>query len=206
MVTIKRPVVGFKLLDVANLLSLSRIALAGLVWMRPQDAMFLFTVVAVAAVTDGLDGLVGRRTHAGRTGTANVGAWLDPLCDKIFVCSAAAAVVVTYDLPLWILALIVVRDVAIALLVVGFRVFAGANRFHAHDFRARAFGKATMAAQLVTLAAVVVAPGAVVLLACATALLGVAAVVERAKLAFKDVTSHDPRGHSDRSDDGARSG
>lgn len=169
-------------LDAANLLSLSRIALAALVWWRPLDARFLVAVVVAAAVTDGLDGWVGRRTHAGRIGTADVGAWLDPLCDKIFVISAAAAVVVSYSLPAHILALVLLRDAGIACLVVVFRAVAGAERFHAHDFRARGFGKATMAAQLLTIASVVAWPPAVFSLAVCTALLGAAAIIERVAL------------------------
>ena len=176
-----------KALDAANLLSLSRIVLAGVVWVRPESALFLLVVVAIAAATDALDGWVGRRTHAGLTGTANVGAWLDPLCDKAFVASAGAAIVVTYGVPLGVLALILLRDVSIALLVVLFRVIGGRGLFHAHDFRARAFGKVTMAAQVVTLASVVVAPRALVPLAVCTAVLGVAAVVERVVLVIRDV-------------------
>lgn len=173
--------------DAANVLSLSRIGLAVVVWLRPQDPLFLLVVVAVAAATDGLDGWVGRRTHVGREGTANVGAWLDPLCDKIFVASTAAAVVFAWYVPLHILALVLVRDLGILVLVIVFRVVGGREQFHAHDFRARWFGKATMVAQLATLASVVVLPRFVFGLALTSAILGVAAVIERIALVVRDV-------------------
>ena len=59
--------------DPAHLLSLVRIPLALLVWWRPADILFVAVVVAVAGISDFLDGVVGRRRHHPTAiGTANI--------------------------------------------------------------------------------------------------------------------------------------
>ena len=173
--------------DPAHLLSLVRIPLALLVWCRPADILFVGVVVAVAGVSDFLDGMVGRRRHHPTAiGTANIGAWLDPVCDKVFVLSTAPAVVVTHGVGLAVLALVLVRDIATAVLTVAFRLLAGAEAFHRHDFRARWSGKVTMGAQLLTVLAVVLWPTAVLPMAAMTGALGVVAVGHRVLLAWRD--------------------
>lgn len=173
------------LLDRAHLLSLVRIPLAALLWVRPTDTRALLALVALAAITDVLDGIVGRRIHPARSGTANTGAWLDPVCDKLFALSAILVIAVFWGAPWPLLALVALRDVAMAPLTLGFRVVAGADAFHAHDFRARPSGKATTVAQILTLAAVVLAPRVAWPLAVATGLLGVIALAERVLLAWR---------------------
>lgn len=171
-------------LDPANAMSLVRLPLALLVWLRPDDRGFLLTVAALAAVSDWLDGWLGRRTHASLTGTANVGAWLDPACDKVFTASFAVAVAVTYQPAAGVIVLVLARDVAIAALTVVLRMAGGAARFHAHDFRATITGKATTVAQFATIGAVLLAPEWVWPLAWTTAVLGCAAIAERVRLAI----------------------
>lgn len=190
------------LFDPANVMSLVRVPLAFLLWLEPQNRMFLLTVVAAAAVSDGLDGWIGRRTHGALAakGTSNIGAWLDPVCDKIFVVSAALAVVTTYDAPLLVLPLLLVRDAAVAALLVVFRLAGGHGLFHAHDFRATPSGKATTVAQIATIVAIVVAPAAyvsstVLPLAFGAATLGAFAVVDRVLLVLRQRSeqSDEPR-------------
>ena len=172
--------------DPAHLLSLVRISLALLVWWRPADILCVAVVVAVAGISDFLAGVVGRRRHHPTAiGTANIGAWLGPVCDKVFVLSTATAVVVTHGVGLAVLALVLVRDIAPAVLTVAFRLLAGAEAFHRHDFRARWSGKVTMAAQLLTVLtvltvlAVVLWPTAVLPMAAMTGALGLLAVGHR---------------------------
>lgn len=124
-------------IDAANALSLARVPMAALVWLRPADPAWLVALLAAAAASDWLDGFVGRRRAERRTGVADTGAWLDPVCDKIFVASVVAAVFVVHAPPLALALLILVRDLAIPFLVVALRVVGGAATFRAHDFRAR---------------------------------------------------------------------
>jgi phosphatidylglycerophosphate synthase len=137
--------------------------------------------------------MVGRRIHAGRRGTANIGAWLDPLCDKVFVVSTAIAVVVTYDPPALVIVLVLLRDVALAILVVVFRLAGGRERFHGHDFRARVSGKATTVAQFAALLAVVFAPEWALPLAWISGVVGLVAVAERIVLAVRDLRDVEAR-------------
>ena len=174
------------LTDPAHLLSVVRLPLAALIWWRPADPLFLLVVLAVAAITDVLDGLVGRRLHPPATGTDNIGAWLDPICDKTFMVSAAAAIAWAWRVEPTVIALLLLRDLAMPPLTLAFRLVAGPGVFHGHDFRAKWSGKLTTGLQVFTLAAVVVAPAAVWPMAVVTAGLGVIAVAERVWLAWRD--------------------
>jgi phosphatidylglycerophosphate synthase len=71
---------GRGFLTVSNLLSLTRIPL-GLTFLAVNDATTLAVIVGAGALTDMLDGLVARWTNT-RT---EIGALLDPFCDRIFV-------------------------------------------------------------------------------------------------------------------------
>ncbi len=100
-----------------NVISGFRVALipvvVALLLRRTDDALWAaFGVFAVGAATDFVDGYLARR-HAMKTPT---GAWLDPLSDKLFV--SVPAVVLAYQarFPWWAAAVIVAREVAVAVL------------------------------------------------------------------------------------------
>jgi phosphatidylglycerophosphate synthase len=67
-------------LTLSNVLSLSRIPL-GLSFLAVRDPVWLAIIVGVGAATDLLDGLIARVTGT----ESEVGAVLDPFCDRIFV-------------------------------------------------------------------------------------------------------------------------
>jgi phosphatidylglycerophosphate synthase len=67
-------------LTVANLLSLARIPL-GITILALDDPIAVAAVVAAGAATDVLDGMIARLTGT----QTEVGALLDPFCDRIFV-------------------------------------------------------------------------------------------------------------------------
>jgi cardiolipin synthase len=163
-----------------------RASLAAAVWLRPEDGVFLLVMMLVAGATDLLDGWIGRRTHPrARTGLADVGAWLDPVCDKVFTVSTAAAIVVTWDPPVVVVVLLLLRDVALAVLTIVFRLVAGRERFAAHDYRATPSGKATTVLQFATLLAILFAPRWAVPSAWLCGFVGALAVVERVVLATR---------------------
>jgi cardiolipin synthase len=101
-----------------NLLSLSRVILTPvfvlmMVQQKPWAAFFVFLA---AGATDALDGFTARLLRLKST----LGVWLDPIGDKVLL--TAAFVVLTLPalarpntLPLWLTALCIGRDVAIAL-------------------------------------------------------------------------------------------
>jgi cardiolipin synthase len=174
-----------RILDSANVMSLVRLPLALLVWLEPGNPFFLLTVGAAAAISDALDGWLGRKEHTILEGTKNVGAWLDPLCDKVFIVSVALAVAVTYRPDAAVIALVLLRDIGIAALTLAFRVVAGPRVFHAHDFRATATGKVTTVAQGLTVAAIVVAPDLALPFALCTGLSGTFAILDRVLIALR---------------------
>src|SRR5262245_36934661 len=77
-----------------NLLSLSRLPLGGVFWVAlgqtatTTHALLAIGVMALAAVTDVLDGTIARKRGVS---TAGMGSWLDPICDKLFVGAVLAA-------------------------------------------------------------------------------------------------------------------
>jgi cardiolipin synthase (CMP-forming) len=173
-----------ELLRLPNLLSLSRIAMAAVVWVAPRDVAFLLGVVVAAAITDLLDGWTARKLAHRRNepfDPTGMGAWLDPLCDKVFVVSAVIAVVVAWDPRPSVMALVLLRDVLQVPLLAAFLLFWGARvRL---DYRAALAGKLTTVLQFAALLSILVLPRATWPLAIACAVLGVVAVlvlVERA--------------------------
>ena len=71
-----------------------------------------FVLFGVGAATDFLDGYLARR-HAMTTA---VGAWLDPLSDKLFVAAPAVLLSIEGRFPVWATAVIVGREVLVQLL------------------------------------------------------------------------------------------
>ena len=76
-----------------------------------------FVVFVVAGVTDALDGLIARRTGQRTT----LGAWLDPMADKLLLVSTFVVLTMPLglpnQLPLWFTVLVISRDVCIVLTV-----------------------------------------------------------------------------------------
>ena len=76
-----------------------------------------FVVFVVAGVTDALDGLIARRTGQRTT----LGAWLDPMADKLLLVSTFIVLTMPLglpnQLPLWFTVLVISRDVCIVLTV-----------------------------------------------------------------------------------------
>jgi cardiolipin synthase len=66
-------------------------------------------VFAAAGASDGLDGFIARRWGF----TSDFGAWLDPVADKLLMLMSLLALFIVGMTPLWLLALIVARDLAI---------------------------------------------------------------------------------------------
>lgn len=173
-----------ELLRLPNLLSLSRVAMAGLVWLAPRDVAFLLSVVAAAAITDLLDGWAARKLAHRRNepfDPTGMGAWLDPLCDKVFIVSAVIAVVVAWDPPSSVMALVLLRDLLQVPLLLAFLFVWGARvRL---DYRAALAGKLTTVLQFAALLSILVLPRATLPLAIGCAVMGAFAVlvlVERA--------------------------
>ena len=69
-------------------------------------AMIIFTI---ASITDFLDGYLGRKYHL----ITNFGKFADPLADKLLVMTAFITLVGAGVIPMWIVAVIVCRELAV---------------------------------------------------------------------------------------------
>ena len=157
-----------------NLMSLVRVPLAVVVFLVRGNALAVLALMAVAGITDALDGILARRAGA----DPRIGAWLDPVCDKIFVLGTIAGVWLEHQPPWQLLVLTATRE----LLVVpaGVAMFIASRGIGSRvEYRARPSGKATTVAQFVVLGALLFDLDGVALpAAIAAALLGLTAGVE----------------------------
>jgi cardiolipin synthase len=119
-------------LTLANQLTIARIALfpVFVLLVIYGHAGWALAVFATAGITDGLDGLIARRTGS-RT---SLGAWLDPMADKLllvstFVVLTIPAVDVRHHVPLWLTVLMITRDVLIVGVVALVNVAMGPRTF-----------------------------------------------------------------------------
>ena len=100
-----------------NVLSIGRIALVPIVVLllggeRAEMRWLALFVFVVGALSDLADGYLARRHSM----TTPVGAWLDPLSDKLFVIVPAVVLSTREEFPWWATAVIVLREVVVSLL------------------------------------------------------------------------------------------
>jgi cardiolipin synthase (CMP-forming) len=110
-------------MGLANWLTLLRIVLIPvfvtlLVYRRPTGA---FIVFCLASLTDLLDGYVARQHGT----TSRLGAFLDPLADKLLLMAAFVTLTYLKVIPFWITVVVVSRDVILSLGVVVIHVSGG---------------------------------------------------------------------------------
>jgi cardiolipin synthase len=146
----------------ANVLTVARIPLAVAFWLVATRPLWAASVLGVAAVTDLVDGRVARRARrrAPQTGRwADAGAWLDPLCDKVFTIAVLTALAVRLDVGIGLLLLIGTRELLLVPLALVYRLTLH-ERFR-YDFRSVPAGKRATVAQFVAILAILFeAPGA----------------------------------------------
>jgi CDP-diacylglycerol--glycerol-3-phosphate 3-phosphatidyltransferase len=76
-------------------------------------------IFCIASFTDFLDGQIARRNHL----VTNFGKFMDPLADKLLVCSALICMIELGQLPAWYVIIIIAREFIIS----GFRLVASDN-------------------------------------------------------------------------------
>jgi len=94
-----------------NLLTAIRLVLAPFVAWRlaEYDVVGAFWLFSVAALTDLLDGNLARLLNQ----RSVLGAWLDPIADKVMLLTTLSMLCLTELLPLWLLWVVLVRDAVI---------------------------------------------------------------------------------------------
>lgn len=98
-------------MNVPNLISLARLASVPVaVWLILSDELdWAFGLFVAAGISDAVDGLIAKRFHA----ETAIGRYLDPLADKALLMSVFVALGHQGHLPLWLVILVVSRDVMI---------------------------------------------------------------------------------------------
>jgi cardiolipin synthase (CMP-forming) len=98
-------------LSIPNLITLARIILVPVVvWaIAAGELRLAFLLFLAAAISDGVDGFLAKR-FGWKT---ELGAYLDPLADKVLIVSIYVTLGITAEVPLWIVILVVSRDIMI---------------------------------------------------------------------------------------------
>ena len=164
-----------RVLTPANVVSFSRVPLAVAFVLLPAAGVRL-VVLAAAAGTDLLDGWLARRL-----GPSRLGAWMDPVTDKIFMLTAFAALAVSGALGPFEVAGVLFRDVVAP---AGYLTSVIARR----PFRvppARVGGKAVTVGQTLTLFAWLFDSSLLKPLAWATAAMALYAIADYGRLAVR---------------------
>ena len=93
-----------------------------LLWQNGENYTFRMIALAlfiIASLTDLLDGKIARKYNL----VTNFGKFMDPLADKLLVCSALICLIELNALPAWMVIIIISREFIIS----GFRLIAAEN-------------------------------------------------------------------------------
>ncbi len=148
----KLPISGDKkdVLNLPNTITMVRIGIIPILFlllMNPGRAMSLIIAVLfiLAAVTDLLDGYVARKYGI----VTRLGKYLDPLADKLIVNTAMIMMIPIGRIPAWIVAIIIMRDLAID----GLRSIASTDD---HVIQASTLGKQKTLCQVIAVSALLI--------------------------------------------------
>lgn len=110
---------GDRVLTLPNALSALRlVGVPVFVWLLVVHADgWALLVLALSGVTDYLDGKIARRFHL----ESRLGALLDPLADRLYTLSTILAFAWRGIIPVWLVVVLLGRDVFMALLVLALR-------------------------------------------------------------------------------------
>jgi cardiolipin synthase len=100
-------------MNLPNILTLTRVLLIPLfiIFIINKALGWALITFAVAGITDGLDGMIARIRHQ-RT---ELGAYLDPIADKLLLSAAFISLAIVGILPGWLTVIVITRDVIILL-------------------------------------------------------------------------------------------
>ncbi len=88
-------------------------------WGGDANRYISLALFVVASITDWFDGYLARKNNL----VTNFGKFMDPLADKLLVCSAMICMIELNRLPAWFVIIIIAREFIIS----GFRLIAAEN-------------------------------------------------------------------------------
>jgi cardiolipin synthase len=135
-----------------NIITLGRVILVPIIfWLLVTgNSQAAFYLVVIAGLSDAVDGFLAKRFGL-ETG---LGAYLDPLADKLLIVSLYIALGVSKALPLWLVVAVVSRDILIVAAVLISGVFG-----QPLQMKPLTISKANTVAQIVLAATVLAAEG-----------------------------------------------
>lgn len=130
--------------SIPNVLTVVRILLTPLfvILVLGKDYNLALIIFVLAGLSDGLDGLIARCLNQ-RTA---IGAYLDPLADKLLLVSAFIGLAVLDVIPDWVAVIVISRDVIISL---GIAIFTMTEK--SYEVRPSFISKFTTTAQILTI-------------------------------------------------------
>ena len=107
------------LINLPNAITIARIlAVPLMIWLIVSgDYLAAFWVFVLAGISDGVDGFIAKRFGL----QTELGAYLDPLADKLLLVSIFVSLGMLRVLPAWVVILVVSRDI----LIVGGQIIDG---------------------------------------------------------------------------------
>lgn len=108
--------IGSSRVSIPNLITLGRVILVPVVFwlLLTGEIQAAFLAFVIAGISDAVDGFLAKRFNW----ETELGAYLDPLADKLLIVCIFIALGVTERLPSWLVILVVSRDVLIVIAVV----------------------------------------------------------------------------------------
>lgn len=102
-------------INIPNFITLARVLSVPVIfWLLVNgNSRIAFFVFVCAGISDAVDGYLAKRFNW----TTELGAYLDPLADKLLIVSIYIALGVSKELPLWLVIAVVSRDILILLAV-----------------------------------------------------------------------------------------
>lgn len=99
------------MLNLPNLITIARILLVPvMVWaVASHEMRIAFVLFLIAGLSDAVDGFLAKRFNM----ASELGAYLDPIADKVLIVSIYIALGITEALPRWLVILVVSRDILI---------------------------------------------------------------------------------------------
>lgn len=131
-------------INIPNILTTIRILLAPLfvILLLKDQFSFALLVFAIAGISDGLDGLLARYFDQRTV----LGAYLDPIADKLLLTTAFVSLAVLKIIPGWLTVIVISRDI---LIILGIAIFTIADINI--EIRPSIISKFTTVAQLTTI-------------------------------------------------------
>jgi phosphatidylglycerophosphate synthase len=169
-----------EVLWLAHALTLARLPLAVALWAAWGQPVIASVLVVAAALTDTADGRVARwaKRRGGRG--PDIGGWLDPAVDKLFVAIVLVAIYV-HARSLAVIALIGARELVLVPLIAIYLALRVPHR----PLHADRLGKAATVAQFIALCVIAIAPRLALPAAAITGGLGLVAATHYVVVAVR---------------------